>query len=138
MRLTHLKKSLRSKRLNEADLKVCSFISSVFKQIFFLLILYTSLIVQQQDLNYLRKFVDKRRPHVIAICGESLEARYLKEDVELTLRDIQDLNRDIPVEIVDNEAAKVYMYSKQAMVLNFRFLYIYKELCLRKIAFFSF
>ncbi|VDD93440.1 unnamed protein product [Enterobius vermicularis] len=90
LRLTHLKKSLRSKRLNEADLK-------------------------QQDLNYLRKFVDKRRPHVIAICGESLEARYLKEDVELTLRDIQDLNRDIPVEIVDNEAAKVYMYSKQAM-----------------------
>ena len=67
-------------------------------------------------MNYLSKFIEKRRPHIIAICGENLEARYLKEDVERIVHDIQDGSRDIPVEYVDNEAAKVYMHSKQAMV----------------------
>lgn len=73
---------------------------------------------QRQDMEYLGKFIEKRRPHVVAICGENLHAYYLKRDIEIMLRQLAESNNMpvIPVEIVDNEAAKVYMHSKQAAV----------------------
>uniref|UniRef100_A0A915AX80 Suppressor of Ty 6 homolog n=5 Tax=Parascaris univalens TaxID=6257 RepID=A0A915AX80_PARUN len=72
--------------------------------------------LKRQDMEYLGKFIAKRRPHVVAICGENLHAYYLKRDIEIMLRQLAESNNlpVIPVEIVDNEAAKVYMHSKQA------------------------
>lgn len=65
---------------------------------------------------YLRKFIEKRRPHVIAISGENMDAYYLRRDIESLLREISGITKEISVEIVDNEAARIYMHSKQAIV----------------------
>ncbi|VDK31153.1 unnamed protein product, partial [Gongylonema pulchrum] len=56
LRLVNITKGLNSRRPGEADLK-------------------------RQDLNSLRKFIEKRRPHVIAISGENMEAIYLHRDI---------------------------------------------------------
>lgn len=65
---------------------------------------------------YLRKFIEKRRPRVIALCGENMDAYYLRRDIESLLQEISGMAKEIFVEIVDNEAAKIYMHSKQAIV----------------------
>lgn len=65
---------------------------------------------------HLRKFIEKRRPHVIAICGENMDAYYLRRDIESLLHEISGIAKEISVEIVDNEAAKIFMHSKQAIV----------------------
>ncbi|VDK26654.1 unnamed protein product [Anisakis simplex] len=93
LRLVHIMKNSNSMKPGEADLK-------------------------RRDMESLSNFIDKRRPHVLAICGESLDAFYLKRDIEVILRQLAESNGTTitPVEIVDNEAAKVYMHSKQAIV----------------------
>lgn len=69
-------------------------------------------------MELLRKFLEKRHPHVIAIAGENMDAYYLKKDIEAMISSFfsRSDNFDTAVEIVDNEAAKIYMHSKQAMV----------------------
>ncbi|KAK6102088.1 SH2 domain family protein [Brugia pahangi] len=90
LRLVHITKSMNSKRSGEAELK-------------------------RQDMIHLRKFIEKRRPHVIAICGENMDAYYLRRDIESLLHEISGIAKEISIEIVDNEAAKIYMHSKQAI-----------------------
>lgn len=70
-------------------------------------------------MNFFKKFVERRRPHVIGLCGENLDAIRLRRDVEECLSNMVaegELSRAPPVYIMDNEAAKVYMLSKSAMV----------------------
>ncbi|VDM69768.1 unnamed protein product [Strongylus vulgaris] len=74
--------------------------------------------LKSESMNFFKKFVERRRPHVIALCGENLDAIRLRRDVEECLNSMvaeNELTRAPPVYIMDNEAAKVYMLSKSAM-----------------------
>ncbi|KAK6743076.1 hypothetical protein RB195_010379 [Necator americanus] len=73
--------------------------------------------LKAESMNFFKKFIERRRPHVIGLCGENLEATRLRRDVEECLSSMVaegDLSRAPPVHIIDNEAAKVYMLSKTA------------------------
>uniref|UniRef100_A0A914VLR4 Suppressor of Ty 6 homolog n=1 Tax=Plectus sambesii TaxID=2011161 RepID=A0A914VLR4_9BILA len=94
MRLVHLTKRKNARQNNEAKLK-------------------------EQDMEELKRFVLRRKPHVIAVSGENLDALFIKSDVEAALQeliDAGDLRQRVSVEIVDNELAKVYMNSKRAQI----------------------
>lgn len=70
-------------------------------------------------MNFFKKFVERRRPHVIGLCGENLESTRLRRDLEDCLNAMVsegEISRAPPVYIMDNEAAKVYMLSKGALV----------------------
>ncbi|KIH61794.1 S1 RNA binding domain protein [Ancylostoma duodenale] len=74
--------------------------------------------LKSESMNFFKKFVERRRPHVIGLCGENLDAIRLRRDVEECLSNMVaegELSRAPPVYIMDNEAAKVYMLSKSAM-----------------------
>ncbi|KHJ99434.1 hypothetical protein OESDEN_00577 [Oesophagostomum dentatum] len=74
--------------------------------------------LKADSMNFFKKFVERRRPHVIGLCGEDLDAIRLRRDVEECLNKMVadgELTRAPPVYIMDNEAAKVYMLSKSAM-----------------------
>lgn len=71
---------------------------------------------QRQDISCLRKFIERKRPHAVALCGEDMNARYIRREIEVLLHEIGGYFSEVPVEIVDNEAAKVFMHSKQAVV----------------------
>ncbi len=78
--------------------------------------------MQNNDLEELKRFVVRRRPHVIAIAGESLDALYIKADIETALTELLDsgeISQRINVEIIDNELAKVYMNSRRAQTTDF-------------------
>ncbi|KJH52525.1 S1 RNA binding domain protein [Dictyocaulus viviparus] len=75
--------------------------------------------LKAESMNFFKKFVERRRPHVIGLCGENIESIRLRHDVEDCLnRMVSDgeLSRAPPVYILNNEAAKVYMLSKGAAV----------------------
>ncbi|VDK40399.1 unnamed protein product [Cylicostephanus goldi] len=74
--------------------------------------------LKSESMAFFKKFVERRRPHVIALCGENLDAIRLRRDIEECLNSMvaeSELTRAPPVYIMDNEAAKVYMLSKSAM-----------------------
>lgn len=60
------------------------------------------------------KLIERRQPHLIAINGENMDAPRLAEDVRQILS--EESFQQIPVEIANNEAAKVYMNSRMALV----------------------
>ncbi|MFH4974474.1 hypothetical protein AB6A40_001183 [Gnathostoma spinigerum] len=92
IRLVHLTKRSTSTKPHEADLK-------------------------RQDLESLCKFLEKKRPVFIAICGENPEAKFIKDEIYRAIKESYDSYlRNVEVEIIDNEAAKVYMNSRQAML----------------------
>ncbi|KAK6029056.1 S1 RNA binding domain protein [Ostertagia ostertagi] len=71
-----------------------------------------------ESMNFFKKFVERRRPHVIGLCGENLESIRLRRDIEECLNAMVadgEISRAPPVYILDNEAAKVYMLSKGAI-----------------------
>ncbi|PIO69013.1 hypothetical protein TELCIR_09184 [Teladorsagia circumcincta] len=73
---------------------------------------------QAESMNFFKKFVERRRPHVIGLCGENLESIRLRRDIEECLNAMVadgEISRAPPVYIMDNEAAKVYMLSKGAI-----------------------
>lgn len=64
-------------------------------------------------------FILKHKPHVIALGAESFDVLRIREDIQKSLMEImssRELQFNLPVEIVDNEAAKVYMNSHMSMV----------------------
>ncbi|XP_038220585.1 transcription elongation factor SPT6 isoform X2 [Zerene cesonia] len=68
---------------------------------------------KEADLTALRKFILRKKPHVIVIGGESREALNIKADVSEC---IQQLIEDeqfprIPIEIADNHVSKIYSNS---------------------------
>ncbi|KAK6047978.1 S1 RNA binding domain protein, partial [Cooperia oncophora] len=74
--------------------------------------------LKAESMNFFKKFVERRRPHVIGLCGENLESIRLRRDLEECLNTMVsegDISRAPPVYILDNEAAKVYMLSKGAI-----------------------
>ncbi|VDO47844.1 unnamed protein product [Haemonchus placei] len=74
--------------------------------------------LKAESMNFFKKFVERRRPHVIGLCGENLESIRLRRDIEECLNSMVaegEISRAPPVYIMDNEAAKVYMLSKGAI-----------------------
>uniref|UniRef100_A0A1I7XT04 Suppressor of Ty 6 homolog n=1 Tax=Heterorhabditis bacteriophora TaxID=37862 RepID=A0A1I7XT04_HETBA len=72
-----------------------------------------------ETMGLLKKFVERRRPHVIGLAGENMDAIRLKRDLEDMVNNMvsdNELSRAPPVFIIDNDAAKVYMQSKSALV----------------------
>ncbi|VDM59379.1 unnamed protein product, partial [Angiostrongylus costaricensis] len=75
--------------------------------------------LKRESMNFFKTFVERRRPHVIGLCGENLDSIRLRRDIEECLSRMVsegEIPRAPPVYIVDNEAAKVYMLSKGATV----------------------
>ncbi|XP_050557944.1 transcription elongation factor SPT6 [Spodoptera frugiperda] len=68
---------------------------------------------KEADMNALRRFILRKKPHVIVIGGESREALNVKADVSEC---VQQLVEDeqfprIPIEIADNHISKIYSNS---------------------------
>uniref|UniRef100_A0A0K0DMN9 Suppressor of Ty 6 homolog n=1 Tax=Angiostrongylus cantonensis TaxID=6313 RepID=A0A0K0DMN9_ANGCA len=75
--------------------------------------------LKRESMNFFKTFVERRRPHVIGLCGENLDSIRLRRDIEECLNRMVsegEIPRAPPVYIMDNEAAKVYMLSKGAAV----------------------
>lgn len=71
--------------------------------------------LKQSDLDILEEFILNKKPHVIAIAGESREALTLQTDISELIANIMD-DSGIPkisVEVVDNDFAKIYCNSKK-------------------------
>jgi transcription elongation factor SPT6 len=77
--------------------------------------------MKESDLSTLRDFILTKKPHVIAIGGESREALMIADDLKAIVTDLVE-NEQFPtvkVEIIDNELAKVYAISNKG-VADFR------------------
>uniref|UniRef100_A0A914CC01 Suppressor of Ty 6 homolog n=1 Tax=Acrobeloides nanus TaxID=290746 RepID=A0A914CC01_9BILA len=74
--------------------------------------------LKKKDLRELNEFILKHKPHVIALGAESFDVLRIREDIQKSLMEImssRELQFNLPVEIIDNEAAKVYMNSHMSM-----------------------
>lgn len=69
--------------------------------------------MQEADLLALRNFISTKRPHAIVIGGESRDAMMVAGDLREIVSNLveDDQFPQIPVEIMDNELAKVYANS---------------------------
>lgn len=72
--------------------------------------------MQEADLTSLRNFISSKKPHVIAVGGESRDALMVVQDLKNVVKDLieDDQFPSINVEIVDNDLAKIYANSIKA------------------------
>ncbi|KAF7265216.1 transcription elongation factor Spt6 [Rhynchophorus ferrugineus] len=72
-------------------------------------------LMKEADLTALRNFIYTKKPHVIAIGGESKEALMIADDIRGIISDLIESEQfpAIKVEIIDNELAKVYASSNK-------------------------
>ncbi|CAG9561741.1 unnamed protein product [Danaus chrysippus] len=68
---------------------------------------------KESDMTALRRFIQRKKPHVIVIGGESREALSIKADVAECVAQLVDDEQfpRIPVEIADNTISKIYSNS---------------------------
>ncbi|XP_066246684.1 transcription elongation factor SPT6 [Euwallacea similis] len=78
-------------------------------------------LMKEADLTALRNFIFTKKPHVIAIGGESRETLMIAEDLRGVVSELAESEQfpAIKVEIIDNELAKVYANSNKG-VSDFR------------------
>lgn len=71
--------------------------------------------LKQADLLALKNFMRSKKPHVVAIGGESFKALMVQEDVREIVKELAEEEQfpTISVEIVDNDLAKIYSNSKK-------------------------
>lgn len=71
--------------------------------------------LKEADLDNLADFIRSKRPHVIAIGGESREALMIQTDLRELVSQLVDDDKfpEISVEIVDNDLAKIFANSKK-------------------------
>lgn len=71
---------------------------------------------KERDLKLLRNFIFKKKPHVVAVSGESREALMLIDDLKEIVKTIVEDEQwpSINVELVDNNLAKVFANSTLA------------------------
>ena len=72
---------------------------------------------KKRDLNIIAQLILKRRPHIIVVAAENLEAERLVNEVKSVIRnmaDAGDIPQTIPVDVYRNDIAKVYSLSKTA------------------------
>lgn len=72
-----------------------------------------------------RRFILRKKPHVIVIGGESREALNVKADVSDCVQQLVDDEQfpRIPIEIADNHISKVYSNSIRGRVCIFSVIY---------------
>ncbi|KAL7027357.1 hypothetical protein ACKWTF_005413 [Chironomus riparius] len=71
--------------------------------------------LKESDLDNLAEFLRNKKPHVIAIGGESREALMIQADLREVVQQLYDDDKfpKINVEIVDNDFAKIFSNSKK-------------------------
>jgi transcription elongation factor SPT6 len=71
--------------------------------------------LKESDLDNLAEFIRNKKPHVVAIGGESREALMIQTDLRELIKQLVDDDKfpEINVEIVDNDFAKIYANSKK-------------------------
>ena len=77
---------------------------------------------KHEDMVALRKFIKHKRPHVIAVAAEDMDARSVMRDVQGILQDLKEQDEfpdALEVILVDNNLAKVYANTPKAR-LDFR------------------
>ncbi|KAL7079838.1 hypothetical protein ACQ4LE_000385 [Meloidogyne hapla] len=75
-------------------------------------------LLKKKDLRELFYLIQRRRPHLIVLNSENMDAIRLAEDIRNMLQTEVDEKRfpvQIPVEITNSDAAKVYMNSRMSM-----------------------
>lgn len=70
---------------------------------------------KEHDIRRMQDFVIRRKPHVIAVSGESRDALMVKEDLIQILKDLEEQEQfpKINVEIIENNLADIYAMSKK-------------------------
>lgn len=71
--------------------------------------------MKEADLSALKNFIRNKKPHVIAIGGESRDAIMIQQDLKEVIQQLSDDEQfpTVNVEIVDNELAKIYSQSNK-------------------------
>ncbi|GAB0093481.1 Transcription elongation factor SPT6 [Sergentomyia squamirostris] len=71
--------------------------------------------LKANELEALKNFIRNKKPHVIAIGGESIEAKHIREDLWECMKELKEEEQfpDVSVEIVDNDLAKIYANSNK-------------------------
>ncbi|CAG9861207.1 unnamed protein product [Phyllotreta striolata] len=72
-------------------------------------------LMKEGDLQALKNFIFTKKPHVIAIGGESREALMIADDLKALINELVESDQfpEIKVEIIDNELAKIYANSNK-------------------------
>ncbi|XP_055909198.1 transcription elongation factor SPT6 [Eupeodes corollae] len=70
---------------------------------------------KQSDMANLKAFLLNKKPHVVAIGGESREAQMIQQDVQEVIKQLVEEEQfpQVAVEIIDNELAKIYANSNK-------------------------
>ncbi|XP_068217415.1 transcription elongation factor SPT6 isoform X2 [Palaemon carinicauda] len=70
---------------------------------------------KENDIRRIQDFIMRRKPHVVAVSGESREAIMVQEDLMQILKDLEEQEQfpKINVEIIDNDLADIYSISKK-------------------------
>ena len=72
------------------------------------------------DLDMLKKFILKHRPHVVAVTAQCREAQNVVDDFRFCISQLEQEHQMAPifVELVDGEVARIYEASPRAEVGN--------------------
>lgn len=78
------------------------------------------LFFQLKELDVLKKFILKHRPHVVAVTGQCREAQNVVDDIRFCIVDLEQEQQMSPiyVELIDGEVAKIYEASPRSEVNN--------------------
>uniref|UniRef100_G3QB56 SPT6 homolog, histone chaperone and transcription elongation factor n=1 Tax=Gasterosteus aculeatus aculeatus TaxID=481459 RepID=G3QB56_GASAC len=70
------------------------------------------------DIETLKKFLSGKKPHVVAVAGESRDAQMIMEDIKRAVSELEQESSlpAVGVELVDNELATLYMNSKRSEI----------------------
>ncbi|EGT52037.1 hypothetical protein CAEBREN_17429 [Caenorhabditis brenneri] len=77
--------------------------------------------LKAESMELFKKFLQRRRPHAIGLNTEDMECTKLKRDLEEAVAELsikKQIPKSIPVFLMDNEAAKVYMRSNISITEN--------------------
>ena len=74
--------------------------------------------LQLKELEVLKKFILKHRPHVVAVTGQCREAQNVVDDIRFCIVDLEQEQQMSPiyVELIDGEVAKIYEASPRSEV----------------------
>jgi len=69
--------------------------------------------LQERELCELREFISKKKPHAICVGAESRDAQFIVADIKEIVKQLVEDEQFplIPVEILDNDLAKIYANS---------------------------
>ena len=69
-------------------------------------------------MEVLKKFIHKKRPHVVAVAAEGKEATQVVDDIKFAISELEQEHQMAPisVELVDSEVARVFQGSPRAEV----------------------